>query len=248
MFDARSAYAGANSWVFTGGRAVQGSYKDNGGARNYIGQFEEYIRSTKENGVFVGRQRHTISTAYEGQTLQNIVDTFATRIADSANNDAPLKPRAVAYMVGPEDYAAGTAGIDTFKANLKTLIQKSLALREGNGFAVIQTPYATNDAATNTTIEAYVAAVNEVVQDADFTDRIGYIVVVDHYAQTKDNADFKATLNADGYPNGKGHLELGRQLAAATIKTTDNFPPGPGGSGQRFPQQGHSGRPHLSGC
>ena len=38
---------GDNSWVFTGGSAVQGGYAQTQGIRNYIGQFEEYVRWTR---------------------------------------------------------------------------------------------------------------------------------------------------------------------------------------------------------
>lgn len=44
---------GDNSWVFTGGEAVQGGFAQTRGVRNYVGQFEEYVRWTKagnENG------------------------------------------------------------------------------------------------------------------------------------------------------------------------------------------------------
>ena len=33
-----------NSWVFTGGEAVQGGFSQTRGMRNYVGQFEEYVR------------------------------------------------------------------------------------------------------------------------------------------------------------------------------------------------------------
>ena len=38
---------GDNSWVFTGGEAVQGGFSQTRGVRNYVGQFEEYVRWTK---------------------------------------------------------------------------------------------------------------------------------------------------------------------------------------------------------
>lgn len=88
MFDDRDD----NTWVFAGGRAVQGSFSDIAGARNYIGEFEEYVRFTLvQKSGDVRQQRHTISTAYHGQDIAEALAGFAARIA-------PLDPRAVVYM------------------------------------------------------------------------------------------------------------------------------------------------------
>ena len=62
-----------NSWVFTGGEAVQGGFSQTRGMRNYVGQFEEYVRWTK-SGNENGRQRYTINTGKAGQTLKDIVE------------------------------------------------------------------------------------------------------------------------------------------------------------------------------
>ena len=66
---------GDNSWVFTGGSAVQGGYAQTQGIRNYIGQFEEYVRwtnSINENG----RQRYTINTGRSGRTLSDVASAY----------------------------------------------------------------------------------------------------------------------------------------------------------------------------
>ena len=211
---------GNNTWVFTGGEAVQGTYEQIGGARNYIGHFEEYARNQKSLGNDPTRQRYTINTAKKGQQLSEIIQNWDEKVTK-------FDPRAVAYMVGVEDYGLGIDHIDEFKESLVQFIDKALTEKKNNGsFAVIQKPFAVQNAETNTIIEAYCAAVDEVVAEykAD-VDQYENIVVIDHYAQTKDKADFKDNkLNADGSLNELGHLEIGRQLVAAIMQIETEYP------------------------
>lgn len=209
---------GDNSWVFTGGEAVQGGFAQTRGVRNYVGQFEEYVRWTKA-GNENGRQRYTINTGKAGQTLKDVVDNYQTLVAD-------YSPKAAAYLVGKEDYQAGEAGIASFQDSLRQFINLSLGLKEnGKGFAVIQKPFAVKDDAVNATIMLYCKAVDEVVKEyEDESEKLDRIVVVDHFAQTNQD-DFKNNKLKDGQTlNAAGHFEIGKQFSAATIKTTDNYP------------------------
>ena len=209
---------GDNSWVFTGGEAVQGGFAQTRGVRNYVGQFEEYVRWTKA-GNENGRQRYTINTGKAGQTLKDVVDNYQTLVADCS-------PKAAAYLVGKEDYQAGEAGIASFQDSLRQFINLSLGLKEnGKGFAVIQKPFAVKDDAVNATIMLYCKAVDEVVKEyEDESEKLDRIVVVDHFAQTNQD-DFKNNKLKDGQTlNAAGHFEIGKQFSAATIKTTDSYP------------------------
>lgn len=209
---------GDNSWVFTGGEAVQGGFAQTRGVRNYVGQFEEYVRWTKA-GNENGRQRYTINTGKAGQTLKDVVDNYQTLVAD-------YSPKAAAYLVGKEDYQAGEAGIASFQDSLRQFINLSLGLKEnGKGFAVIQKPFAVKDDAVNATIMLYCKAVDEVVKEyEDESEKLDRIVVVDHFAQTNQD-DFKNNKLKDGQTlNVAGHFEIGKQFSAATIKTTDSYP------------------------
>lgn len=209
---------GDNSWVFTGGEAVQGGFAQTRGVRNYVGQFEEYVRWTKA-GNENGRQRYTINTGKAGQTLKDVVDNYQTLVAD-------YSPKAAAYLVGKEDYQAGEAGIASFQDSLRQFINLSLGLKEnGKGFAVIQKPFAVKDDAVNATIMLYCKAVDEVVKEyEDESEKLARIVVVDHFAQTNQD-DFKNNKLKDGQTlNAAGHFEIGKQFSAATIKTTDSYP------------------------
>lgn len=209
---------GDNSWVFTGGEAVQGGFAQTRGVRNYVGQFEEYVRWTKA-GNENGRQRYTINTGKAGQTLKDVVDNYQTLVAD-------YSPKAAAYFVGKEDYQAGEAGIASFQDSLRQFINLSLGLKEnGKGFAVIQKPFAVKDDAVNATIMLYCKAVDEVVKEYEGeSEKLDRIVVVDHFAQTNQD-DFKNNKLKDGQTlNAAGHFEIGKQFSAATIKTTDSYP------------------------
>lgn len=209
---------GDNSWVFTGGEAVQGGFAQTRGVRNYVGQFEEYVRWTKAENEN-GRQRYTINTGKAGQTLKDVVDNYQTLVAD-------YSPKAAAYLVGKEDYQAGEAGIASFQDSLRQFINLSLGLKEnGKGFAVIQKPFAVKDDAVNATIMLYCKAVDEVVKEyEDESEKLDRIVVVDHFAQTNQD-DFKNNKLKDGQTlNAAGHFEIGKQFSAATIKTTDSYP------------------------
>ena len=69
---------------------------------------------------------------------------------------------------------------EAFKTNLAAYIEKALALRGHNGFAVIQTPYPNNSSEND---ELYAAAVREVLDELTGSIR-GNVVLVDHNAVT----------------------------------------------------------------
>ena len=204
-----------NTWTFTGGDAVHGGFEQTRGARNYVGQFEEYIRWRTISGhAYYPRQRYTFSTAYSGQTLADIVNDFENRVAT-------LKTKATVYMLGSEDYNAGNNGISTFKTNLKQFIDQSLALKDNGAFVVIQKPFATNDTTANANIELYNTAIDEVVETfkEDIT-KYQRMIVVDHYNLTKDDTNFKTNGLTNNKLNAKGHLTISQQFAQKVVNYT----------------------------
>ena len=204
-----------NTWLFTGGEDVEGGFEQTHGIRNYVGQFEEYIRWRTIGGhAYYPRQRYTFSTAYTGQTLASIVENFEARVAT-------FKNKAIVYMVGAEDFNLGSAGINAFKQNLKSFIDQSLALKDGGAFVIIQKPFARNNAQTNANIELYNGAVDEVVEAYKANEnKYTRINVVDHYTKTKDNADFKANKLVNDKLNAQGHLEISKQFAQTVVNFT----------------------------
>ena len=197
--------AGQNSWVFTGGRAAQGSYADIAGARSWAGHFEEWVRYTNAKtipasgeSVNPGFQRHVINAAYTGQTLKNIVDSFDTRIAAQ-------KPRAVVYLVDE-----GGSSAANFTTDLNSLIEKALALKGGTGMIVI-----------GTLTQADKTAVDEVVKNLAEGNQSRVLPVLFTLTDTQ---------KTGGFPNAQGHMEMAKKLANAvaggTVSSSSNWPYG----------------------
>ena len=187
--------AGQNSWVFTGGRAAQGSFADVAGARTWAGHFEEYVRYTNAKQLKPSGeadtpyfQRHVINAAYEGQKLADIVSSFDTRIA-------ALKPRAVVYLVDEN----GSTETD-FATNLNSLITNALALKGGTGMIVIETL----TQADKTVVDGVVNALDEGLKP-----RVLPVL-----------ATLTAEEKTGDYPNAQGHLAMAKQLADAVAGST----------------------------
>ena len=218
-----SMFAGTmldNTWLFGGGTEAQGRYEEIGSYRNYIGHFEEYIRWIKRvDGTLFGMQRYTINAGKAGQDAVS----FAERLDELIEK---AQPRAVSYLIGPEDYDNGPEGVEAFKEAVSAIIHKALAMKVNAGCAVIQTPHAPKDsgAAANAALYANAAAevYNEILkEDEGNKDRMA---LVDHLSQT-DTADFKEMmLGEDGFLNYKGHYELAKQLSQAVYGQTAGFP------------------------
>ncbi|WP_235905027.1 GDSL-type esterase/lipase family protein [Actinomyces marmotae] len=207
-----------NTWAFTGGSDVAGGFSQTRGARNYVGQFEEYIRwdRAQSGNKLHARQRYTVNLARPGTVLSDVVADFDTRVA-------PLRPKATAYLISPDDYAAGEAGVPAFQGALRQFIDKAVAVRSG-AFAVVQLPYRPKEKAD--LAERYAAAAKDVINEYAAKPAIhSRIIVVDHFSQTKaDSAFASAGLRADSTLTAQGHLILGRQLADATIGLPTAFP------------------------
>lgn len=206
-----------NTWMFGGGVETQGRYEEIGGVRNFIGQFEEYVRWSKRvNGVREGMQRYTINAGREGQDAA----AFAEKLPELITK---VDPMAVSYLIGPEDYNRD-GDVEAFKAALGTIIDTALAMKSGNGCVVIQYPHAVQDEALNTKIEAYRSAAQQVVQGRSASEK-EHIAVVDHYAQTN-TEDFKNNkLTEEGLLNAAGHYEIARQFSQVVYGSVDNtFP------------------------
>lgn len=205
-----------NTWLFAGGVETQGRFEEIRGARNFVGQFEEYIRWTKASQNELQRQRYMINVGKAGQDIV----TFEKKLDGYISS---LSPKAVAYLIGEEDYSKGDAGIEAFKSALTSVIEKALAMKEDGGYAVIQLPHAVKDASATENIKKYIEAAKAVVSAVDES-KLPRVVLVDHYTQT-DNDDFKNNkLSEDGLLNADGHYEIAKQLAVKTEGMTAAFP------------------------
>ncbi|MCM1440681.1 MAG: GDSL-type esterase/lipase family protein, partial [Roseburia sp.] len=197
----------SNTWAFVGGRAAQGTFADIKLSRNIAGHFEEYIRwaQATDSGdtPSTRRQRFVTNTAYEGQTLAQVVSEAGwARVSG-------VDPKAAVYVVDAGDE-------ENFEDNLESFVEKALALRGGKGFAVIIKGYNTATAALNETVD------NVAVSFYGKDDKFERVCVIDPGMLTTDQ------LTSDGYPNAKGHLAIAEKLTAAVMGTTSvsNFPTG----------------------
>ncbi len=208
-----------NTWLFGGGAETQGRFSEIGGIRNYIGQFEEYIRWVKRiDNELYGMQRYTINAGKEGRDAQE----FSDRLEDLIEK---TNPKAVSYLIGPEDYTKGSSGIQTFRDALSEIIEISLHMKDDTGFAVIQFPHAAGGAqASNARLYADTAReMIETIVKSD-TSCAGRILFVDHFSQTDNNTFQTTMLTEEGYLNASGHYETAKQFAQAVYGTSDGFP------------------------
>lgn len=203
-----------NTWLFAGGVETQGRFAEIGGARSYVDHFEEYIRGTKQ-GTEMDRQRYMINVGREGCDILHLKETIDDYF------DA-LKPRALVYMIGKEDFSKGEEGLAAFGTALSAVMTKALALRDGNGYMVIQFPHAAKDAQENEAIADYIEKARSIAAAKSESDR-SRIVLVDHYAQTNTDAFQTGKLTEEGLLNAEGHYEVAKQLARATFGTDGGF-------------------------
>lgn len=197
-------YSCGNTWVFTGGENVQGGWNQTRGARNFIGHFEEHIRWEKRHDSYVGtRERYTINTAKIGQTVEDVNKDYEVLVRI-------YHPRAVAIMVGKEDYAKGEAGVESFKKNLGELVAK---IKDMKAIPVLQTPVPAKQELLNIEAKRY----TEVVIGIAHMD--SSILLIDHFNKCID----KKLSYLDGQLDQEGHLEIAEQLMNDTIGDHTTF-------------------------
>lgn len=213
--------AADNTWLFGGGIETQGRFSEIGGIRNYVGQFEEYVRWLVSGGTSdapLPMQRYMINAGKEGCDAVQ----FA---ADLEKYIERTDPKAVSYLIGPEDYCKGEEGIEAFKTAVSSIIQTSLGMKGGNGgYVVIQLPHAVTDAEMSENVSAYAAAAREVYNEAaSDEEKADRMALVDHLAATQEESFKTENLTGD-LLNAKGHLEIARQFAQTVKGSTNNFP------------------------
>lgn len=213
--------AADNTWLFGGGVETQGRFSEIGGVRNYVGQFEEYVRWLVSGGTSdspLPMQRYMINAGKEGCDAVQFADDLEKYIERT-------DPKAVSYFIGPEDYCKGEEGIEAFKTAVSSIIQTSLGMKGGNGgYFVLQLPHAVTDAEMSENVSAYAAAAREVYNEAaSDEEKADRMALVDHLAATQEESFKTENLTGD-LLNAKGHLEIARQFAQTVKGSTNNFP------------------------
>lgn len=187
------------TWLFTGGTEAVADFKSST-IRNWIGLFEDTMRS---GGSYIERGRFVFNTARRGSDVASILADYDRQI-DAYHTEA------VAISVGAEDYSKGQAGLDTFKENLKKLVDKINASRK---LAVVITPYPSKDPVQNTNIALYKAAIDAVVsEDAK---------IVDFSSIAVSNINDDGTLTLEGHQAAANLLKNALGFGSST--TSYNF-------------------------
>lgn len=210
---------GDNTWLFAGGAEAQGRFAEVGGVRNYVGQFEEYIRWVKASvsTEILKRQRYTMNVGRAGQDIEAFEENLDGYI-DS------LDPKAISYLIGKEDYDKGEEGIMTFKEALASVIEKALAMKDNRGYAVVQLPHAVNEEAAAQNAELYAEAAKSVIRELGAA-ALERVALVDHLGKT-DTDSFKNGnyMTSEGLLNANGHYEIAKQFAERIFGSTQGFP------------------------
>lgn len=215
MFEASSL---DNTWLFGGGAETQGRFSEIGGVRNYIGQFEEYIRWNKRvDSVLYGLQRYTINVGKVGLDASS----FAKELEEDISR---IQPMAVAYLIGPEDYRQGEDGIEKFKTAISSILELALAMKEDNGCVVLQLPHAVKDSQMASEAARYANAAIEAAEAIEEDGKRERIAIVNHLEQTNNDDFIDTMLTEDGLLNARGHYEMAKQLAASVYGSSDGFP------------------------
>ena len=207
-----------NTWLFGGGIETQGRFSETRGARNFVGQFEEYVRYRGNGKTINEMQRYVINVGKTGNTAVEFDEKLERFIED-------LDPKAVVYLIGPEDYNGGTERLEDFKTALQSMITKSLSARSGKGFFVIQMPHAVKDGTKAADITLYAEAAERVIEEycLEHAEKKSHIVCVDHLAQTNNEGFLNECLTEEGLLNAKGHYEVAKELVLGTMGTVSNF-------------------------
>lgn len=207
-----------NTWLFGGGVETQGRFAEIGGVRNYMGQFEEYIRWERRiDSTLYGMQRFTVNAGKAGRDAAGFADELERYISI-------VHPKAIAYLIGPEDYRQGEKGLEKFKKAVETIIQTSLSMRNNRGCAVIQMPHAVKEERDASNAKLYASAVEEVVLSIKADRGSDRIAVVNHLSRTDTRRFKNEMLTEDGLLNADGHYEIARQLAETVCKSAEGFP------------------------
>lgn len=203
----------SNTWVFVGGEETAGSYVQSGFARNFIGQFEEYIRWTKSLSEF-SRQRYMINSGKSGYHIDMIN-------ADFLNLITQFNPKAVVYLAGKEDF--GISDLPKFKEDLYLFIKKSLALRGEHSYCILLTPHVYKNSDENQKASKCAQIMQELYQSLSLLQK-KRVLLVPCYEKTNTPEFMEKCLHPNGTLNAVGHLFLAKLLALFTFGSIADFP------------------------
>lgn len=203
----------SNTWVFVGGEETAGSYAQCGFARNFVGQFEEYIRWTKASSEF-SRQRYMINSGKSGYHMDTINANFVDLVTR-------FNPKAVVYLVSKEDLEISDQ--PKFKEILYLFIKKSLSLRAETSYCILITPHADKDPVQNQKAKACTQVIQELYQSLSLLQK-KRVLLIPCYEKTNTPEFIEKCFQPNGMLNAVGHLFLAKVLSLFTFGSIAGFP------------------------
>ncbi len=182
------------TWVITGDSITHGALHTNGW-RSYPEHWTERVRwelGKPKNRDFV------IDSGVSGATSAELVAQFGERVTAFA-------PEVVSIMIGTNDIATAGLGLDTYRANLVSLVRSVRAL-PGSPVPVLQSPNPVDPAKWpgRLNLAQYAQVMGEVAAQQS-------AVFVDHHNDwlTGDGGQVPLSLLNDGlHPNERGHHRI----------------------------------------
>ncbi|MEU9094013.1 GDSL-type esterase/lipase family protein [Streptomyces sp. NPDC048428] len=186
------------TWVITGDSITHGALHTNGW-RSYPEHWTERVRwelGKPKNRDFV------IDSGVSGATGAELVAQFGERVTSFA-------PKVVSVMIGTNDIATSGLGLDTYRANLVSLVRSVRAL-PGSPVPVLQSPNPVDPAKWpgRVNLSQYARVMGEVAAQES-------AVFVDHYNDWLDGngGQVPLTLLSDGlHPNERGHHHIALKM------------------------------------
>ncbi|MFJ2088749.1 GDSL-type esterase/lipase family protein [Streptomyces sp. NPDC087901] len=186
------------TWVITGDSITHGALHTNGW-RSYPEHWTERVRwelGKPKNRDFV------IDSGVSGATSAELVAQFGERVTSFA-------PKVVSVMIGTNDIATSGLGLDTYRANLVSLVRSVRAL-PGSPVPVLQSPNPVDPAKWpgRVNLSQYARVMGEVAAQES-------AVFVDHYNDWLDGngGQVPLTLLNDGlHPNERGHHRIALKM------------------------------------
>ncbi len=181
------------TWVFAGDSITHGAVHTFG-CRSYVEHFAERVRTE------VDRRRDIVINA--GVNGARCPDLFA----QLENLVLRFRPQVISVMIGMNDAAAGTDGVDPFRSSFSGLL--AALRRETSAVIICHTPNAITPAEVlRKELPRYVGVIREAAA-------LHHAILVDQFRAWESRGDAIQSLLDDGtiHPNHFGHVFLAHEM------------------------------------
>lgn len=185
-------------WVFTGDSITQGA-RHTQGFRSFPEVFSERLRFEMNRSRDI-----VINTAISGNATIDILKDFEWRVAQ-------FHPDIVFIMAGTNDAArVRNISVDQYTLNLQSLVT---GCRKSGAIPVLNTPPPILQDGSKSSVDR--AAISEYMEASRSLAKKDSVILIDHYKSWTENipaTGMKKYMNDSLHPNGRGHLEIAREI------------------------------------